>query len=93
MVHELRALHSVWCVGGFVRIVSKGYACGCRRHYCVVDMRDINGRYEGVEVDKGSCGRGRDKEAMVVLRGLMVSALIFASPPALPNSSHSACGF
>ena len=51
----------------------------------------MKGMYE--VVDKGSCGRGRDREAMVVLRGLMVSALIFASPPALPNSSHSACGF
>ena len=63
MVHELRALHSVWCVGGFVRIVSEGYSCGCRRHYCVVDMRNVSGGYEGV--DKGSCGRGRDTRGVV----------------------------
>ena len=48
MVHKLRALHSVWCVGGFIRIVSEGCACGSRGgHLCVVDIKNISGRYEG----------------------------------------------
>ena len=52
MVHELRALHSVCWVGGLVRIVSEGCACGSRGgHLCVVDIKNISGRYEGV--DKG----------------------------------------
>ena len=57
MVHELRALHSVCGVGGLVRIVSEGCACGSRGgHLCVVDIKNISGTYEGV--DKGSRGRG-----------------------------------
>ena len=61
---ELRALHTVWCVRGLlVRIVSEGYACGCRRHYCVVDMRNVSEGYE--VVDKGSCGRGRGTRGVV----------------------------
>ena len=64
MVHELRGVHSVWCVDGFVRIVSEGCACGSRGgHLCVVDIKNISGRYEGV--DKGSRGRGRDTRGVV----------------------------
>ena len=40
MVHELRALHSVCWVGGLVRIVPEGSACGSRGgHLCVVDIK------------------------------------------------------
>ena len=67
MVHELRALHSVWCVGRFIRIVSEGCACGSRGgHLCVVDIKNISGRYEGVDKGKSwtwkrykGCGRRR----------------------------------